>query len=154
MEIMIRRNWWGRFLIYENDNADYSYRGYSMYLWGRGNFCKIFNRAKEQVLYLKQGRVGKIWKTNDMSYLIKVINENIDFELKYVDHNSHWTFSIDKDKFDLRLFDDHNKLFKNNNHVATYRTTDYDYRRIIKATDENDKLILISLGLVFQINND
>ena len=152
MEIMIRRNWWGKFLIYEDDNDDYSYYGHSRYAWGGRNICKIFNRRKEQVLYLKEGRLGKIRKPYDLSFLIKVINDNIDFELQCVDYNSHWTFNINRDKFDLRSFDNHKKLFKNDNYVATY-WTDHDYRRIIKATQEIDKLILISLATVFQISN-
>jgi len=151
MEIMIRRNWWGKFLIYEADSDDYSYYGHSWFAWG--NVCKIYNRQKEQVLHLKEGKIGRFFKPSDRSFLIKVITDNIDFELQCADNDSHWTFKINDDKFDLVSFDTHKKLLKNDNHVATYRT-DYNFRRIIKATEDADKLVLISLATVFQISNE
>lgn len=154
MRIRVRRNWFGRYYVYLDNDNDHLYFGYSIYLIGKGNHLKLYNKGKEQVLYIKEGYIGSFNNMNKTTYVVELIKERINIELKCVDYqNGEWTFDKDQDKYRLNLQRGQTSaLFKNEIRIANY--VEENSQSIITSSDNDDVLLLTSLLLVFRISND
>lgn len=154
MRIRIRTNWFGRLYVYVENDTEHLYYGQSIYLIGKGNHLKLYNKNKEQVLYIKEGHIGTFKNVNKTSYIIELLKSKVTIELKCVDYqNGQWTFDKGDDRFTLNFKPGQtNTLFKNDLEIANY--TKENGESIIKADDNQNALLLTSLHLVFGISND
>ena len=153
MKIFIKRNWWGRYYIYQEDKADYSFYGTSGYLIWRGDYAKIYNTLKEEVLYVKQGKIGAIWNLNKITYLLDFIKGKKAIEIKAIDYlNGHWTFDTDGNRYDFYLHNRYRKsLYKEQNQVAIYAKMNGG--TLIVANNDEDAVLLTGLFMAFNMGD-